>query len=159
ILEDIREDLAVSGVTFDNWFSERAFTRSDVVDRIIALLESKGLTYEQEGALWFRATDFGDEKDRVLRRSNGMRTYFANDLAYHVNKFSRGFVFAFDIFGPDHHGYIPRMKAGPTACGIAPEKMQYFLVQFVTLYRGGEQVQMSTRSGSFVTLRELRDEV
>jgi arginyl-tRNA synthetase len=129
------------------------------VDRVIETLKTKGLTYEQDDALWFRATEYGDEKDRVLRRGNGVRTYFANDLAYHVNKFERGFDFAIDIFGADHHGYIPRMKAGLQAFGVTPDKMQYLLVQFVTLYRGGEQVQMSTRSGSFVTLRELRHEV
>src|SRR5262249_52253238 len=110
-------------------------------------------------ALWFRSTDFGDEKDRVLQRSNGVYTYFANDFAYHINKFERGFDHAIDIFGADHHGYIPRMQAGLRARGILPKKLTYLLVQFVTLYRQGEQVQMSTRSGSFVTLRELRAEV
>lgn len=159
ILADIHQDLSEFGVRFENWFSEREFVKTDAVDRTIALLKSKNLTYEKDNALWFRSTDFGDEKDRVLQRSNGIRTYFANDLAYHRNKFERGFDFAIDIFGSDHHGYIPRMKAGVQACGIEPNKLSYLLVQFVTLYRGGQQVQMSTRSGSFVTLRELREEV
>lgn len=159
IQKDIHDDLAEFGVHYQSWFSEREFVKSDAVDRNIEELTKKGVVYERDGALWFRSTDFGDEKDRVLQRSNGVRTYFANDLAYHINKFERGFDHAIDIFGADHHGYIPRMKAGLQARGIAPDNLTYLLVQFVTLYRGGQQVQMSTRSGSFVTLRELREEV
>lgn len=159
ILADIRNDLAEFGLEYQEWFSERDFTKSDVVDRMFDRLKAAGLTYVREGALWFRATDFHDEKDRVLERANGQRTYFANDLAYHINKFERGFDEAIDIFGSDHHGYIPRMKAGLQANGVPGEKLTYLLVQFVTLYRGGQQAQMSTRSGSFVTLRELRAEV
>lgn len=159
ILGDISEDLAEFGVSFQDWFSERRFVRTDAVDRMIEMLKNKGLTYENEGALWFKATEFGDEKDRVLERGNGVRTYFANDLAYHLNKFERGFALAVNIFGSDHHGYVPRVKAGLQALGVEPNKWVHKLVQFVTLYRGGEQVQMSTRSGSFVTLRELRNEV
>ena len=159
ILTDIRSDLAEFGVEFNEWFSERAFVQTDAVDKAIQKLKQSGLLYEKEGALWFRATDFDDEKDRVLQRANGQRTYFANDLAYHINKFERGFDFAIDIFGSDHHGYVPRMKAALQASGIVPDKLTYLLVQFVTLYRSGNQVQMSTRSGSFVTLRELREEV
>jgi arginyl-tRNA synthetase len=159
ILQDIRGDLAEFGVRYDNWFSERGLTESDVVDRMLERMQKNNFVYENDGALWFRATDFHDEKDRVMQRSNGERTYFANDLAYHLNKFERGFDTAIDIFGSDHHGYIPRMRAGLQANGIGPEKLTYLLMQFVYLYRGGQQVQMSTRSGSFVTLRELRDEV
>lgn len=159
VITDIRDDLAQFGVTFQNWFSERQFVETDAVDRLIQTLETKGLVYQKEGALWFRSTDFNDDKDRVLQRSNGQRTYYANDFAYHLNKFERGFDLAIDIFGSDHHGYIPRMKAGLAAQGIPHDKLTYLLVQFVTLYRGGQQVQMSTRSGSFVTLRELREEV
>lgn len=159
ILKDIREDLAEFGVHFDRWFSEREITETDVVDRMIETLKKHDQVYESEGALWFRSTNFDDEKDRVLQRSNGQRTYFANDLAYHVNKFERGFDSAIDIFGSDHHGYIPRMKSGLKAFGTPPEKLKYLLLQFVSLYRGNEQVPMSTRSGSFVTLRELRNEV
>lgn len=159
IQANIKEDLAEFGVHYQSWFSERDFVKGDAVDRNIEILKEKGVLYEREDALWFRSTDFDDEKDRVLVRSNGVRTYFANDFAYHVNKFERGFDHAIDIFGADHHGYIPRMKAGLEARGIAKDRLTYLLVQFVTLYRGGEQVQMSTRSGSFVTLRELREEV
>ncbi len=159
ILTETREDLAEFGVHFQEWFSERAFTRTDAVDKNIQALQKAGLTYEREGALWFRSTDFGDDKDRVLQRKNGQRTYFANDFAYHINKFERGFDHAINIFGSDHHGYIPRMKAGLQARGIASDKLTYLLMQFVSLFRGGQPVKMSTRSGSFVTLRELRDEV
>jgi arginyl-tRNA synthetase len=159
VLDDIRDDLAEFGVCFQNWFSEREFVKTDVVDRLIQQLQASELVYEREGALWFRSTHFGDDKDRVLQRSNGQRTYYANDFAYHINKFERGFEHAIDIFGSDHHGYVPRMKAGLAARGIPTDKLTYLLVQFVTLYRGGQQVQMSTRSGSFVTLRELREEV
>lgn len=159
IRDDIKNDLEEFGVHFQHWFSEREFVSTDVVDRNLKALADKGVVYERDGALWFRSTDFGDEKDRVLERSNGVRTYFANDLAYHLNKFERGFDQAIDVFGADHHGYIPRVKAGIEAFGISPDRLTFLLGQFVTLYRGGEQVQMSTRSGSFVTLRELREEV
>jgi arginyl-tRNA synthetase len=159
ILDDISQDLAEFGVQYDNWFSERELVATDAVDKLIAKLQENGHVYEQEGALWFRSSQFGDEKDRVLVRSNGTRTYFANDAAYHLNKFERGFDIVVDIFGSDHHGYVPRMKAAMEASGINPERLVYLLVQFVTLYRGGLQAQMSTRSGNFVTLRELREEV
>lgn len=159
ILSDIHDDLAAFGVRFQNWFSERHFIKSDAVERNLAALREKDQLYERDGALWFRSTDFQDEKDRVMQRRNGQRTYFANDFAYHINKFERGFDAAIDIFGSDHHGYIPRMKAGLKARGIPPEKLNYLLLQFVTLYRHGQQAQMSTRSGSFVTLRALREEV
>ncbi|MDR3478036.1 MAG: arginine--tRNA ligase [Gammaproteobacteria bacterium] len=159
IVADIRDDLAGFGVEFEKWFSERELANSDVVDRMIERLQKTNLVYEQEGALWFRATDYNDEKDRVLQRANGQRTYFANDLAYHINKFERGFDIIIDILGSDHHGYYPRIKAGLEASGFASERLTVLLVQFVTLYRSGQQAQMSTRSGSFVTLRELREEV
>jgi arginyl-tRNA synthetase len=159
IMQDIRDDMGQFSVHYDNWFSEKQFTDTGAVDRVLAKLKESGHTYEREGALWFRSTDFGDTKDRVLVRSNGQFTYFAPDVAYHFDKFERGFDIAIDIFGSDHHGYTPRMKAAMQALGINPERLLSFLVQFVTLYRGDEQVQMSTRSGSFVTLRELRDEV
>lgn len=159
ILADIREDLAEFGIHYDNWFSERQFVSTGVVDRLLKQFEETGHVYHKDGAIWFRATDFGDEKDRVLVRSNGLRTYFANDVVYHLNKFERGFDIAIDILGADHHGYFPRMRATMEASGINPERLACLLVQFVTLYRGGEQVQMSTRGGNFVTLRELRKEV
>jgi arginyl-tRNA synthetase len=159
ILKDISDDLAEFGVYFDNWFSERDFCATAAVDKALEALRASGHTYEKDGALWFRSTDYGDEKDRVLVRANGVRTYFANDAAYHLNKFERGFDIAIDVFGSDHHGYLSRMKAAVAASGVDPERLIYLLGQFVTLYRQGEQVQMSTRSGEFVTLRELRNEV
>src|SRR5579885_3666268 len=159
VLADIRDDLAEFGVHYDNWFSERQFISTDVVDKLLDKLKESGHVYEQDNGLWFKSTEFGDEKDRVLVRSNGQRTYFANDVAYHLSKFERGFDIAIDIFGADHHGYVPRMKAAMEASGINPERLVHLLLQFVTLYRGGSQVQMSTRSGTFVTLRELREEV
>lgn len=159
MLDDIRNDLEEFGVHFDQWFSERKLVHTNVVDAFLEKLAITQCTYERDHAIWFRSTDFGDEKDRVLVRSNGQCTYFCNDAAYHLNKFERGFDLLIDIFGADHHGYIPRMKAVIKASGIDPERLIYLLVQFVTLYRGGEQVQMSTRGGNFVTLRELRQEV
>ena len=159
MVTNMRDDLAEFGVHYDNWFSERQFVTPDVIAQLVKKLRSSGHIYEREGAVWFRSTDFDDDKDRVLIRSNGQHTYFASDVAYHLNKFERGFDIAIDIFGADHHGYIPRMKAAMQALGINPERLIHISVQFVTLYRGGEQVQMSTRVGSFVTLRELREEV
>lgn len=159
LVEDMRNDLAEFGVHYDRWFAESELTSTDIVDRTIQKLQEAGHIYEREGALWFRSTDFNDEKDRVLVRANGQRTYFANDVAYHLIKFERGFDQAIGILGADHHGYIPRMQAAMQACGIHSERLQFLIVQFVTLYRGGEQVQMSTRGGSFIPLRELRKEV
>lgn len=159
IQQDIHDDLAEFGVVFDEWFSEREFVKTDIVDKMVATWREGGYVYEHEGALWFRSTDFGDEKDRVVERSNGHRTYFANDAAYHVGKFKRGFDKEVLIVGADHHGYVPRVKAALQADGINIANFSAQLVQFVTLYRGSEQVQMSTRGGSFVTLRELRNEV
>lgn len=159
LVDDMRDDLAEFGVTYDRWFAESELTTTDAVDRTIETLQQGGHVYEREGALWFRSTDFDDEKDRVLVRANGVRTYFANDVAYHLSKFERGYETAIGIFGADHHGYVPRMRAAMQACGINPDRLQNLIVQFVTLYRSGKQVQMSTRGGSFVPLRELRKEV
>ncbi|ROR34314.1 arginine--tRNA ligase [Inmirania thermothiophila] len=159
ILDDIRRDLEAFGVTYDAWFSERALVESGAVDRIIARLQAAGHVYERDGALWFRATAFGDEKDRVLVRDNGLKTYFATDIAYHADKLERGFERVIDVWGADHHGYVPRVKAALAALGDDPARLEVLLVQFAVLYRGGEKVQMSTRSGEFVTLRELREEV
>ncbi len=159
LVADMRNDLEEFGVVYDRWFAESELTTTDKVDKTIELLRKGGQVYERDGALWFRSTDFDDEKDRVLVRANGQRTYFANDVAYHLSKFERGFNTAIGIFGADHHGYVPRMKAAMKACGIDPARLEYLIVQFVTLYRSGKQVQMSTRGGSFVPLRELRAEV
>jgi len=159
ILDDIREDLEAFGVTYQRWYSERSLTESGAVHKAIERLRSANYLYEKEGALWFRSTDFGDEKDRVVVRENGQGTYFASDIAYHMEKMERGFDRVIDVWGADHHGYIPRVKAALQALGDDPSKLDVLLVQFANLYRGGEKVQMSTRSGSFVTLRELRQEV
>jgi arginyl-tRNA synthetase len=159
ILDDIRQDLAEFGVVYDEWYSERGLVETGAADRVIERLKRSGHSYEREGALWFRSTDYGDEKDRVLVRENGQKTYFAHDIAYHVNKMERGFERVIDIWGADHHGYVPRVKAALAAVGDDPGKLDVLLVQFAVLYRGGEKVQMSTRSGEFVTLRELRREV
>src|SRR3989344_2900453 len=159
ILDDIRRDLKEFGVVYDEWYSERALVETGAADRAIERLKKSGHAYEKDGALWFRSTDYGDEKDRVLVRDNGQKTYFAHDIAYHMDKLERGFERVIDIWGADHHGYVPRVKAALAALGLDPAKLDVLLVQFAILYRGGEKAQMSTRSGEFVTLRELRAEV
>jgi arginyl-tRNA synthetase len=159
ILNDIREDLAEFGVTFDSWYSERSLADSGAIDRALGILEAAGRAYRRDGALWFKSTDYGDEKDRVMVRENGLKTYFASDIAFVLNKRERGFDHLLYIWGADHHGYIARLRAGLIALGGPPECFEVRLVQFVTLFRGGEKAQMSTRSGEFVTLRELRNEV
>jgi len=159
ILEDIRDDLAEFGVTFDKWFSERSLRDSGLVERALARLEAQGHCYRKDGALWLRATDYGDEKDRVVVRDNGQYTYFASDIAYQLGKRERGFAVLLMVLGADHHGYTARLRAGLEAMGERGDTLDVSLIQFVTLYRGGEKVQMSTRSGEFVTLRELRAEV
>ena len=159
ILDDIKDDLAEFGVTFDNWFSEQSLTDDKLIDSALAGLKERRMLYQKDGATWFRATDFGDEKDRVVVRENGKKTYFASDIAYHFGKRERGYDFLIDILGSDHHGYIARVQAGLEAMGYAGDSLEVDLVQFVTLYRGGEKMQMSTRSGEFVTLRQLREEV
>jgi arginyl-tRNA synthetase len=158
-LSDCREDLLEFGVSFDEWFSEKSLFDTGKVAEAVKKLDAAGHLYEQDGARWFKATAFGDEKDRVVQRANGEFTYFASDIAYHANKFERGFNQIIDVWGADHHGYIPRVKAALTAMGLDADRLVVSLVQFAVLYRGGQKVQMSTRSGSFVTLRELRGEV
>jgi len=159
ILADIRQDLEEFGVRYDEWFSERSLATNGAIDRALERLRKNGVVYEKDGAQWFRATDFGDEKDRVVVRENGLKTYFASDIAYHLQKRERGFDKLVDVLGADHHGYIARVRAGLVAMGEPGDSLEVRLVQFVTLYRGGEKVQMSTRSGEFITLRELRREV
>ncbi len=159
ILDDIRDDLAQFGITYEEWFSEHLLTKTGALHKALQRLRDSGHTYEKEGALWFRSSDFGDEKDRVLVRDNGQTTYFASDIAYHMDKLERGFERVIDVWGADHHGYVPRVKAALQALGDDPKKLDVLLVQFAVLYRGGEKVQMSTRSGEFVTLRQLRKEV
>jgi arginyl-tRNA synthetase len=159
ILGDIRDDLVEFGVRIDRWYSERSLTESGRVQEALTRLESEGQVYERDGAVWFRASDFGDEKDRVVVRDNGQTTYIASDIAYHLDKRLRGYELLLDVLGADHHGYVARVRAGLEAMGEPPESLEVRLIQFAVLYRGGEKVQMSTRSGEFVTLRELREEV
>lgn len=159
ILDDIREDLRDFRVQFDNWFSERSLATSGAIDRAIEALRNNGHTYESEGALWFRCSELGDDKDRVIIRANGEKTYFASDIAYILDKFERGFERPVYILGADHHGYIARLKAAAEGLGCDPNAIDVQLVQFAHLYRDGEKIPMSTRSGQFVTLRELREEV
>ncbi len=159
ILEDIKDDLEEFGVDYQQWFSEQQLMEDGSVDIAVARLRAGGHLYEQDGAVWFASSKLGDEKDRVVIRENGQYTYFASDIAYHMNKLDRGFDQIVDIWGADHHGYVPRIKAAITALGTDEAKLKVLLVQFAILYRGDEKVQMSTRSGEFVTLRQLRNEV
>lgn len=170
IIEDIRTDLAGFSVDYDEWFSERSLfgpsnqnksdhNQSNQVVEAIDRLKATNYLYQKKGAWWFKSTEFGDEKDRVVLRDNGAPTYFASDIAYHLNKFNRGFDTCIDIWGADHHGYVPRVKAALQALNEDPERLKVLLVQFAILYRNGEKVSMSTRSGEFVKLAELREEV
>ncbi len=159
ILDDIKQDLSEFGIDYDTWYSERSLFETGKIDRAIKKLKASGDVYEKGGAWWFRTTEYGDEKDRVVVRDNGQPTYFASDIAYHQDKLDRGFDLAINIWGSDHHGYIPRVKAAMQALGLEQDKLKVLLVQFAVLYRGGEKVGMSTRSGEFVTLRELRDDI
>ncbi len=159
ILDDIRDDLEKFGVVYEQWYSERSLVESGAVNKAIDRLRDAGYLYEKEGAWWFRSTDFGDEKDRVVVRDNGQTTYFASDIAYHMDKLERGFDRVIDVWGADHHGYVPRVKAALEALGDDADKLDVLLVQFAILYRNGEKLAMSTRSGEFVTLRQLRKEV
>jgi arginyl-tRNA synthetase len=159
ILDDIRQDLGEFGVQFDRWYSERSLSDENRIEEALSLLRERRMLYEKDGATWFRATDYGDEKDRVVVRENGRTTYFASDIAYHYDKRRRGFDHLLDILGADHHGYVARVRAGLEAMGYAGDSLEVELVQFVSLYRAGEKLAMSTRSGEFVTLRQLREEV
>lgn len=156
---DIRADLQEFGVTFDRWYSERSLFTDGRIHEMLDVLRARGYLYEKDGAQWFRASDFGDEKDRVVVRENGITTYFASDIAYHYDKYQRGYDRMIDIFGADHHGYMARVRASLAALGLAPEKLDITLVQFAVLYKDGAKMQMSTRSGQFVTLRDLRAQV
>lgn len=159
ILHDIKDDLTEFGVNYQEWFSERMLMENGAVDYALEKLKSAGFLYEKDGATWFASSRLGDEKDRVVIRENGQHTYFASDIAYHMNKLDRGFDQIINVWGADHHGYIPRVRAAMQALGADASKLTVLLVQFAVLYRGAEKVQMSTRSGEFVTLRQLRNEV
>ncbi|MFH1581831.1 MAG: arginine--tRNA ligase [Pseudomonadota bacterium] len=159
IIVGIRDDLKSFGVEFDNWFSEQSLYDSGKVDKVLNDFRSRDIIYEKDGAHWFKTTGFGDEKDRVVVRNNGQATYFASDIAYHRDKFDRGFERVIDIWGADHHGYIPRIKASIEAAGYSKDRFDVILVQLVNLLRGGEPVAMSTRAGEFITLKDVIDEV
>jgi len=159
ILTDIKKDLKCFGIKFDVWYSQKALRKSGKVEKGIKFLKEKGYIYEKDNAVWFKSTAFGDDKDRVVFKSDGGATYLAPDIAYHLEKFRRGFKKIIDIWGPDHHGYIPRMKAAIRALGFSEDSLSVLIVQLATLYKGGSVVSMSTRAGEFVTLREVIDEV
>ena len=159
ILAGIRDDLGRFGVVFDRWFSERELVSSGALPRVLEILRERGEAYERDGALWFNAAAHGDEKDRVLVRANGQSTYFASDVAYHLDKFERGFDRVIDVWGADHHGYIARVKGAVRALGLDADAFEVVIVQLANLWRGDDRVAMSTRSGEFVTLRDLVDEV
>ena len=159
MLADIRNDLSEFGVSFDSWCSESALARSGAIDHALAVLESQGRLVLKDGATWFRATEFGDEKDRVVVRENGQKTYFASDIAYHLEKRERGFARLIDVLGADHHGYVARVRAGLIAMGQPGDCLEATLIQFVSLFRGTEKIPMGKREAQFVTLRQLRTEV
>ena len=159
ILAGIKDDLKYFRVDFDSWFSEKKLYEEGVVEETLKILEKNGLVYEKDGARWFRATQFGDEKDRVLIRSTGEPTYFFADIAYHRKKFESGYDLIIDLWGADHHGYEPRIRAAMKALGLNDDKLKILFIQLVSLVRGGENVSMSTRAGNFVTLRDVLDEV
>ncbi len=159
ILDWLGDDLKAFGITFDNWYSEQSLYDRDMISTELAKLADKGLSYEQDGALWFRTTNYGDDKDRVLIKSDGSPTYFASDVAYHMEKFDRGFDRVINVWGADHHGYVPRMKAVLTGLGHPSEDLEVLLIQMVNLLRDGQPFAMGKRSGNFVTLREVINEV
>ncbi len=159
ILKIIRQELLDFGVHFDCWYSQKELAKSGKVEEAFRRLKEKGYLYEQDGALWFKSTAFGDDKDRVIIKSDGSQTYLAPDIAYHEDKFSRGFNWLINLWGPDHHGYINRIKASLAAFGHKPEELEVIIVQLATIFRNGQPVQMSTRRGQYITLREVLDEV
>ena len=158
-MHNIEETLEIARIPFDVWFSETTLHQSSAVDRSIEVLRERGYVYEDEGAVWFRTIDFGDEKDRVLVKSDGEYTYIAPDVAYHRDKFERGFDRVINVWGADHHGYIPRMKAAVEALGYDPDRLEIVINQMVNVNRAGEPVRMSMRSGEFISFREVLDEV
>jgi arginyl-tRNA synthetase len=159
MLADIRADLAEFGVEFDRWYSERELTRSGAIEHALASLEARGALYRKDGALWFRASQYGDDEDRVLVRANGQKTYFSPDIAYHLQKLERGFARLIDVLGADHHGYVARLRGALVALGQPGDSLEACLMQFVSLFRGGEKIPMGKREAQFVTLRQLREEV
>ncbi len=159
MLEEIREDLTRFGVSFDVWFSESELFRKGLLDEALKKIEDKGQLYEKDNALWIKTSGFGDDKDRVIRKKDGHFTYFASDISYHLEKWKRGFDKAVNIWGADHHGYVPRMKAALSAYGLPERWLSVILIQLVKLWKGGQEIKMSKRAGDFVTLQELVEEV
>ena len=159
ILKIIKQELIDFGVRFDCWYSQKQLAKSGKIEVAFSQLKEKGYLYEQDGALWFKSSSFGDDKDRVIVKSDGSQTYLAPDIAYHQDKFKRGFSWLINLWGPDHHGYIPRIKASIEAFGHKPEDLDVVIVQLATIFRNGQPVQMSTRRGQYITLREVLDEV
>ncbi|MGE5307844.1 MAG: arginine--tRNA ligase [Deltaproteobacteria bacterium] len=159
ILAVIKKELADFQVQFDNWYSQKALAKSGKIEKAFEELKKKGLLFEEEGALWFRSTQFGDDKDRVVIKSDGSQTYLAPDIAYHKDKYDRGFKRIIDFLGPDHHGYIARLKASVQAFGHDPDSLNVVIVQLASIFRNGKAVEMSTRKGQYITLREVLDEV
>lgn len=159
ILEIIKKELADFNVAFDCWYSQKSLRESGKQRSALDYLRERGYLYESEGAVWFRSTDFGDDKDRVVIKSDGAFTYLAPDIAYHREKFNRGFEWLINLWGPDHHGYIPRIKAAVQALGGKPDSLSVVIVQLASIFRDGKVVEMSTRSGQYITLREVLDEV
>ncbi|MDP2927336.1 MAG: arginine--tRNA ligase [Candidatus Omnitrophota bacterium] len=159
ILKIIKQELIDFGVNFDCWYSQKQLAKSGKIEQAFSQLKEKGFLYEQDGALWFKSTAFGDDKDRVIVKSNGSQTYLATDIAYHEDKFNRGFSWLINLWGPDHHGYINRVKAAIEAFGHSPKDLNVIIVQLATIFRNGQPIQMSTRRGQYITLREILDEV
>lgn len=159
VLKMIRKDLSDFGVDFDVWFSEKSLYNDDLVPRTIDILKGRNYAYDKDGAVWFRSTEFGDDKDRVMIRNNGVPTYFTSDIAYLQNKYERKFDLLIYVWGADHHGYVPRIRSVNKALGASDESLEFLLIQFVSLLRNGVPVSMSKRAGTFVTLREVMDEV
>ncbi|HEX2953004.1 MAG TPA: arginine--tRNA ligase [Bacillota bacterium] len=159
ILRSQKEDLEAYGIIYDVWFSERSLHQSGAVAAVFDLFRKKNLIYEAEGALWLKTSLFGDDKDRVMRKADGQTTYFVSDIAYHLNKYERGFTHVIDIWGPDHHGYIPRMKAAMQATGINPEQLEILIAQQINLLKGGKPFKMSKRRGEFITMQDLLNEL
>ncbi len=159
VINDIRSDLSEMNIEFSNWFNESSLFNNRLIDEVISKLTKNGFTYEHDGALWFKSADFFDENDRVLVRENGIKTYFASDIAYHYDKLNRGYDEIINVWGSDHHGYIPRLRSALSALGLDYEKVHFELIQFATLYKDGKILPMSTRSGQFITLRDLRNDI
>ncbi len=159
ILKIIKQELSDFGVNFDCWYSQKELAKSGKVELAFSQLKEKGFLFDQDGALWFKSSAFGDDKDRVIIKSDGSQTYLAPDIAYHQDKFNRGFSWLINLWGPDHHGYINRIKASIQAFGHSPDSLSVIIVQLATIFRNGQPIQMSTRRGQYITLREVLDEV